>query len=112
MLLSILFYLQMYKVIDIPINSNATGNCGKNEQNLTLSWESQNKIIQNNLTIHFVKNETEKCYSLHHFEISLVAEEFPNIKSSMYLSCAKLHFDLNFFSKTKIYSFISLQIKR
>lgn len=87
-MLSILFYLQVYKAIDIPINSNATGYCGKDEQNLTLSWESQNKIIQNHFTIHFIKNETEKLYSLHHFEISLAAEEFPNNKSSMYLSRA------------------------
>lgn len=73
--------------MDIPSNGTITGKCGKTEQNLTLSWESsQNKIIQDNFTIHFVKNETEKYYSLHHFEISLAAEEFPNDKSSMCLS--------------------------
>ncbi|KYQ57111.1 Lysosome-associated membrane glycoprotein 1 [Trachymyrmex zeteki] len=72
-----------YKVMDIPSNGTITGKCGKTEQNLTLSWESsQNKIIQDNFTIHFVKNETEKYYSLHHFEISLAAEEFPNDKSN------------------------------
>lgn len=88
MLLSILFYLQtLHKAIDIPSNGTVTGKCGKIEQNLTISWESQNKTL-NNFTMHFVKNETEKHYSLHHFEISLAAEEFPNNKSSMCLSCA------------------------
>ncbi|KAG5342888.1 LAMP1 protein, partial [Acromyrmex heyeri] len=72
----------IYKVMDVPSNSNATGKCDKTEQNLTLSWESQNKTTQDNFTIHFVKNETEKYYSLHHFEISLAAEEFPNDKSN------------------------------
>ncbi|XP_018058014.1 PREDICTED: lysosome-associated membrane glycoprotein 1 [Atta colombica] len=72
----------IYKVMDVPSNSNATGKCDKTEQNLTLSWESQNKIAQDNFTIHFVKNETEKYYSLHHFEISLAAAEFPIDKSN------------------------------
>ncbi|KYN28118.1 Lysosome-associated membrane glycoprotein 1 [Trachymyrmex cornetzi] len=78
-----LFYLQtIYKVMDIPSNGTVTGKCDKTEQNLTLSWESENKTAQDNFTIHFVKNETEKYYSLHHFEISLAAEEFPNDKSN------------------------------
>ncbi|KYM99369.1 Lysosome-associated membrane glycoprotein 1 [Cyphomyrmex costatus] len=72
----------IYKVMDVPSNGIAIGKCGKTEQNLTLSWESQNNTTQNNFTIHFVKNETEKYYSLHHFEISLAAEEFPNDKSN------------------------------
>ncbi|KYN41617.1 Lysosome-associated membrane glycoprotein 1 [Trachymyrmex septentrionalis] len=72
----------IYKVMDVPSNGNATGKCDKTEQNLTLSWESQNNTTQDNFTIHFVKNETEKYYSLHHFEISLAAEEFPNNKSN------------------------------
>lgn len=74
--------------MDIPSNGIVTGKCGKTEQNLTFSWESQNKTVPNNFTIHFVKNETGKYYSLHHFEISLAAKEFPNDKSSMCLSCA------------------------
>lgn len=92
------FYLQIYKAIDIPSNSSVTGKCGKTEQNLTLSWVSQNKIAQNNFTIHFVKNETGKYYSLHHFEISLAAEEFPNDKSSIYLSWIKVALWSWFFS--------------
>ncbi|XP_011640951.1 lysosome-associated membrane glycoprotein 1 isoform X1 [Pogonomyrmex barbatus] len=72
----------MYKVIDIPTTSNSTGKCGETEQSLILSWESQNKTVRNNFTLHFIKNETGKYYSLHHFEISLVAKEFPNNKSN------------------------------
>ena len=88
--------------MDIPSNSNATGKCDKTEQNLTLSWKSQNKIAQDNFTIHFVKNETEKYYSLHHFEISLAAEEFPNDKSSMCLSCVNCTL-IFFFFRTNFY---------
>ncbi|XP_024868526.1 lysosome-associated membrane glycoprotein 1-like [Temnothorax curvispinosus] len=72
----------IHKAMDIPSNSTGTGKCGKTEQNLTLSWDSQNKTTHNNFTIHFVKNETGKYYSLHHFEISLAPEEFPNDKSN------------------------------
>lgn len=72
----------IHKAMDVPTTINATGNCGKLEQNLTLSWESQDKTVNDSFTIHFVKNETEKYYSLHHFEISLAAKEFPNNKSN------------------------------
>ncbi|XP_077261669.1 lysosome-associated membrane glycoprotein 1 [Temnothorax americanus] len=72
----------IHKAMDIPGNSTGTGKCGKTEQNLTLSWDSRNKTTYNNFTIHFVKNETGKYYSLHHFEISLAAEEFPNDESN------------------------------
>ncbi|XP_011171467.1 lysosome-associated membrane glycoprotein 1 isoform X2 [Solenopsis invicta] len=73
----------IHKAMDIPLSSNVTtGKCGKTEQNLTLSWKLQNNTAMNNFTIHFVKNETEKYYSLHHFEISLAATEFPNVKSN------------------------------
>ncbi|XP_012543514.1 lysosome-associated membrane glycoprotein 1 [Monomorium pharaonis] len=73
-----------HKALDVPASNNDTsaiGKCGKTEQNMTLSWKSQNNTW-NNFTIHFVKNETEKYYSLHHFEISLAAAEFPNAKSN------------------------------
>ncbi|XP_014471149.1 PREDICTED: lysosome-associated membrane glycoprotein 1-like [Dinoponera quadriceps] len=66
------------KTIDVPSNSNATGTCGNTEQNIMVSWYTQNDSRQlNNFTLHFVKNETIKLYSLHHFEISLAPEEFP-----------------------------------
>lgn len=71
--------------MDIPNNSNVTGKCGKSEQNLTLSWGLQNNstlTAPNNFTLHFVKNETDKHYSLHHLEISFVAEKSPTDKSS------------------------------
>lgn len=76
-----------HKAVDIPINSNVTGKCGKFEQNLTLSWGLQNNsasnlTAQNNFTLHFVKNETEKLYSLHHLEISLVIEKSSTDKSN------------------------------
>lgn len=76
----------VHKAVDIPSNSNVTGKCGKLEQNLTLSWGSQNNsalTVQNNFTLHFIKNETEKLYSLHHLEISLVTEKSPTDNSSM-----------------------------
>lgn len=84
-LLQILFFLQtMSKAMDVPSNSNYTGDCGKTEQNLTLSWKSHNNSnSQNNFTLHFVKNETDKHYSLHHLEISLAPQEFPNNTTSM-----------------------------
>ncbi|XP_020281456.1 lysosome-associated membrane glycoprotein 1-like isoform X2 [Pseudomyrmex gracilis] len=67
------------KAMDVPSNSNYTGDCGKTEQNLTLSWKSHNNSnSQNNFTLHFVKNETDKHYSLHHLEISLAPQEFPS----------------------------------
>lgn len=76
--------MTLHKALDVPNNTTAksAGNCGKIEQNLTLTWESQNKTAMNNFTIHFVKNETEKHYSLHHLEISLAADEFPNAESN------------------------------
>lgn len=90
--------------MDIPSNSNATGNCSEPEQTLTLLWGSQDNstlTAQNNFTLHFVKNETDKLYSLHHFEISLAAEKTPTDKSSKCSSnvnkvalCSLTHFFL------------------
>ncbi|XP_070150254.1 lysosome-associated membrane glycoprotein 1-like [Polyergus mexicanus] len=77
--------MSFHKVMDIPSNSNATGNCGESEQNVTLSWGSQDNstlTVQNNFTLHFIKNETNKLYSLHHLEISLAAEKTPTDKSN------------------------------
>lgn len=79
------FSQSFHKVMDIPSNSNVTGNCGESEQIVTLSWGSQDNstlTVQNNFTLHFVKNETNKLYSLHHLEISLAAEKNPTDKSS------------------------------
>ncbi|EZA58242.1 Lysosome-associated membrane glycoprotein [Ooceraea biroi] len=73
----------IHKAMDIPSNGTATGKCGSTEQNLTLSWTPQaGALSQDNFTLHFVKNETDKRYSLHHLEISLASEEFPNDKSN------------------------------
>ncbi|KAM0731356.1 Lysosome-associated membrane glycoprotein 1 [Formica fusca] len=77
--------MSFHKVMDIPSNSNVTGNCGESEQIVTLSWGSQDNstlTVQNNFTLHFVKNETNKLYSLHHLEISLAAEKTPTDKSN------------------------------
>lgn len=83
-MLFLLLLQTTHKVMDIPSNSNVTGKCGKLEQILTLSWgSSQNNSALNNFTLHFVKNETEKLYSLHHLEISFVAENSSTDKSSM-----------------------------
>lgn len=65
----------IHRSMDIPSNSNSTGECGKSEQTLTLLWEL------NNFTLHFVQNETEKHYSLHHLQISLT-EKSPTDKSN------------------------------
>ncbi|XP_029155216.1 lysosome-associated membrane glycoprotein 1 isoform X2 [Nylanderia fulva] len=64
----------IHEIVDIPNNSNSTGKCGKSEQTLTLLWGTNNstQTASNNFTLHFVKNETEKHYSLHHLEISLM----------------------------------------
>lgn len=73
----------IHKAMDISSNSNVTGKCGDSEQNLTLSWGSQSNstlTAQNNFTLHFVKNDTDKLYSLHHLEISLAAEKSPTDK--------------------------------
>ncbi|XP_050456379.1 lysosome-associated membrane glycoprotein 1-like [Cataglyphis hispanica] len=78
--------ISFHKAMDIPTNSNATGNCSEQtEQTLTLSWGSKNNstlTAQNNFTLHFVKNEPDKLYSLHHFEISLAVEKTPTDKSN------------------------------
>ncbi|KAL0127968.1 hypothetical protein PUN28_003313 [Cardiocondyla obscurior] len=74
--------MSSYRVLDIPSNGTVTGTCGKTEQNLTLWWHSPNKTATNNFEIHFLKNETGKDYTIHHFEISLAAEEFPNDNSN------------------------------
>lgn len=73
----------IHRLVDIPNNINATGECGKSEQTLTLLWGLNNstKTALNNFTLHFVKNETEKHYSLHHLEISLT-EKSPTDKSN------------------------------
>lgn len=77
---SILLCLQtIQKMMNIG-NGNTTGICGNVEQNMTVSWNVQKDT--DNFTLHFVKNETTKHYSLHHFEISLAPEEFPADKWS------------------------------
>lgn len=63
------------KMMDIPSHGNVSGTCGDVEQNLTLSWDVQKNM--DSFALHFIKNETTKRYSLHHFEISLAPEEFP-----------------------------------
>lgn len=65
----------LHKEMDIPSNSNATGKCNATEQILTVSWDAPN-ATKDNLTLHFMKNETSKRYSLHHFEINLAPQEF------------------------------------
>nr|XP_012218240.1 PREDICTED: lysosome-associated membrane glycoprotein 1 [Linepithema humile] len=73
----------IHKALDIPVNGSVTGKCGKTEQNLTLSWKPQNvSTVNDSFTLHFVKNETEKHYSLHYLEISLASTEFPNDDSN------------------------------
>jgi len=73
--------------MDIPSNSNSSGKCGNAkdlEQNIMLSWISQSdSSLKDNFTLYFVKNETEKHYSLDRLEISLVPKEFLNNESSM-----------------------------
>lgn len=63
--------------MDIPGHGNGTvsGTCGDVEQNLTISWDVQKDM--DSFMLHFMKNETAKRYSLHHFEIFLAPEEFP-----------------------------------
>jgi len=92
--------------MDIPSNSTASGKCGNAkdiEQNMVLSWESQSdSSLQDNFTLHFMKNETDKHYSLDRLEISLVSKEFPDNKLSM---------DKHFLHKL-IYSLISCSFLR
>lgn len=65
--------LQTYfKLFDMPIDNattGANGSCGSLEQELTLRWSIKNLTLTDGaLTLHFMKNESTKEYSLHHLE--------------------------------------------
>lgn len=62
------------KLFNLPDNANktvVTGECGKIEQYLRLSF-NDTKNVTNNFTLHFVKNEAAKQYSFHHLEVALL----------------------------------------
>ncbi|CAK9795886.1 Lysosome-associated membrane glycoprotein 1 [Anthophora quadrimaculata] len=63
--------------------TNVSGNCGEVQQTLTLTWSSKN-ITNASMTIHFVKNESAKHYSLHHLEVVLPVTDFPNTTLGKY----------------------------
>lgn len=63
-----------YKVFNLPNSANettVTGDCGKLEQNIIVSWTNTQNVT-NNVNLHFVKNDTKHSYSLHHMEIVLL----------------------------------------
>ncbi|CAD1475961.1 unnamed protein product, partial [Heterotrigona itama] len=69
-----------FMVFDVPtdnVTTKASGSCGKLEQTLTLEWASKN-ITNGSMTLHFMKNDTENDYSLHHLEVVLPPTDFPN----------------------------------
>lgn len=69
------------RTFEIPPDNTtkASGFCGRLEQNLTLEWLPTKNLTANaNMTMHFLKNETEKSYSLHRLDVSLPATSFPN----------------------------------
>ncbi|XP_015607781.1 lysosome-associated membrane glycoprotein 1 [Cephus cinctus] len=74
---------ETYQEVDLPADNKtlATGVCGSLEQNLTLSWNTS-ITVNNSLTLHFVQNSTTKQYSLHHLEVILDPQNFPNIITS------------------------------
>lgn len=55
-----------------------TGDCGAKEQTMTIKWHGGN----DSLSLHFVMNETSKNYYMHHLEVNLTSDEFPDGKSS------------------------------
>ncbi|XP_029036044.2 lysosome-associated membrane glycoprotein 1 [Osmia bicornis bicornis] len=70
-----------FKTFDMPVDNRTTtakGSCGNLEQNLTLSWSSQNLTNNGSMAMHFVKNESKSYYSLHHLEVVLPASDFKN----------------------------------
>ena len=69
-----------HKTFDMPIDNvttTANGSCGSLEDQLTLTWSAKN-ISNGSMTLHFVKNDTTKHYSLHHLEVILSPADFPN----------------------------------
>lgn len=73
-------HTRFFKTFLLPgdnATTNVSGNCGEVQQNLTLTWSSKN-ITNASMTIHFVKNESAKHYSLHHLEVVLQTTDFPN----------------------------------
>lgn len=70
-----------YKTFNMPVGNATTtvnGTCGALEQNLTLAWSSKNQTNNGSMTLHFVKNVTEKYYTFHHLEVILPAADFTN----------------------------------
>lgn len=59
----------------------ATGECGSEEQNLTLTWNTTGDM-SNIVTLHFVKNATKKNYALHCIEATLLTSQFPNANTT------------------------------
>lgn len=69
-----------YITFDMPVDNattNASGDCGKLEQVLTLKWSPKTAPV-GNMSLHFMKNETTKHYSLHHLEVVLPVTDFLN----------------------------------
>lgn len=67
-------------MFDMPMDNATTiasGNCGKLEQVLTLTWSPKNAPI-GNMSLHFTKNESTNHYSLHHLEVVLPVTDFLN----------------------------------
>lgn len=74
-------------VFNLPIvngSTNASGICGLNEQNLTITWmmNGTNNNSLDQFVLHFVKNETTSHYSLHHLGLQLSAATFPTANLS------------------------------
>ncbi|XP_057325619.1 lysosome-associated membrane glycoprotein 1-like [Microplitis mediator] len=70
------------QLITLPsdnMTTNASGDCGANEQFIMISWNST-VAFNDSLVLHFNKNGTK--YSLHHIETYLAPAELPNYQYS------------------------------
>lgn len=69
--------------LNLPANDAVVnGSCGDKEQIIILSWNSTKGSINDSFTLHFLKDEKNKKYTLHHMELAILPQELPKYNST------------------------------
>lgn len=59
-----------------------SGSCDETEQTIILSWNSTMGIKNDSFSLHFLKNDTTKKYTLHHIELDIVPQDLPKYNAT------------------------------
>ncbi|XP_043475113.1 lysosome-associated membrane glycoprotein 1-like [Leptopilina heterotoma] len=69
--------------LNLPANDAVVnGSCGDKEQIIILSWNSTKGSINDSFSLHFLKDEKNKKYTLHHMELVILPQELPKYNST------------------------------